>query len=183
MGQTFRIKPDPVLVRFAGTSGTASDVVGRLSFKVADFTLNDRIDFDRRNGTVNRHEIYVTGTRGRSSMQVSYVQLPALAALGLPVREEVNGQIDVNVWRNWQVFLAGRRDLVRRQFLDAEYGLGYEDECFGISLAYQRKYTADLLLGLPPSTSFTMQLSFKTGEVPARPFSLFPQDVFTNTRP
>ncbi len=183
VGQTFRVKPDPVLAGFAGTGGTASDVVGRLSFKFADFTLNDRIDFDRRNGTVNRHEIYVTGTRGRSSMQVSYVQLPAVAALGLPVREEVNGQIDVNVWRNWQVFLAARRDLVGGQFLDAEYGLGYEDECFGISLAYRRKYTADPLLGLPPSTSFIMRLSFKTGEEPARPFSLFPQDVFTNARP
>jgi LPS-assembly protein len=182
-GQTFRLKPDPVLAGFAGTGGTASDVVGRLSFKFSDFSLNDRIDFDRRNGSVNRHEIYMTGTRGRSSMQVSYVQLPTVPALGLPAREEINGQIDVNVWRNWQVFVAARRDLLAGDFLDAEYGLGYEDECIGISVAYRRKYTADPLLGLPPSTSVILRLSFKTGEEPLRPFGLFPQDVFANTRP
>ncbi len=63
---------------------------------------------------------------------------------------------------NWQVFLAARRDVEGDQFLDAEYGLGYEDECIGISLAYRRKYTADPLLGVPPSTSIIMRLSFKT---------------------
>ena len=183
VGQTFRLKPDPVLTGFTGAGGTASDLVGRLSFKFADFNLNDRIDFDRKNGSINRHEVYMTGTRGRSSMQLSYVQLPSVAGLGLPAREEVNGQIDVNLWNNWQVFLAARRDLSASQFLDAEYGLGYEDECFGISLAYRRKYTADPLLGLPPSTSVVMWISFKTGEEPVRPFSLFPQDVFQTSRP
>jgi LPS-assembly protein len=183
VGQTFRLKPDPVLTGFTGAGGTASDLVGRLSFKFADFNLNDRIDFDRKNGSINRHEVYMTGTRGRSSMQLSYVQLPSVAGLGLPAREEVNGQIDVNLWNNWQVFLAARRDLSASQFLDAEYGLGYEDECFGISLAYRRKYTADPLLGLPPSTSVVMRISFKTGEEPVRPFSLFPQDVFQTSRP
>jgi len=182
VGQTFRLKPDPVLAAFAGTAGTASDVVGRLSFKFSDFSLNQRIDFDRRNGSINRHEVYLTGTRGRSSMQMSYVQLPAVAALGLPRREEINGQIDVNIWRNWQVFLAARRNVQGGQMLDAEYGLGYEDECLGISLAYRRKYTQDLILGLPPSTSVVLRLSFKTGEEPIRRFSLFPQDVFANTR-
>ena len=183
VGQTFRLKPDPILAGFAGTGGTASDLVGRVSFKFADFSLNDRIDFDRRNGSINRHEVYVTGTRGRSSLQLSYVQLHSVATLGLPRREEVNGQIDLNLWRNWQVFLAARRDVPAGQFLDAEYGLGYEDECFGISIAYRRKYTQDALLGLPPSTSVIMRLSFKTGEEAVRPFSLFPQDVFTNARP
>jgi LPS-assembly protein len=183
VGQTFRVKPDPILAAYAGTGGTASDVVGRISFKFSDFTLNERIDFDRRNGSINRHEVYVTGTRGRSSMQMSYVQLPPLVALGLPRREEINGQVDVNVWQNWQVFLAARHDLQGSQILDVEYGLGYEDECLGISLAYRRKYTQDLILGLPPSTSLVLRLSFKTGEEAVRPFSLFPQDVFANTRP
>ena len=183
VGQTLRIKPDPILAAFAGAGGTASDVVGRLSFKFSDFTLNQRIDFDRRNGSINRHEVYFTATRGRSSMQMSYVQLPALAGLALPRREEINGQLDFNVWENWQVFLAARHDVERGQILDAQYGLGYEDECLGISLAYRRKYSQDLILGLPPSTSVILRLSFKTGEEAVRPFSLFPQDVFANTRP
>lgn len=183
LGQTFRLKPDPVMSAFAGQTGTASDVVGRFSVKFANLSLNDRIDFDRGNGSIKRHEVYLTGTRGRSSAQLSYVQLPAVASAGLPIREEINGQIDLNLWGNWQVFLAARRDIRGDQFLDAEYGLGYEDECIGISLAYRRKYTADPLLGVPPSTSIIMRLSFKTGEEPIRPFSLFPADVFANLHP
>ena len=78
LGQTYRLKPDPVLRRFTGETGTASDVVGQavtVKFPHLDFT--DRMDFDRSNGTVRRHEIYVTGSYGRSSLQISYVQLPA----------------------------------------------------------------------------------------------------------
>ena len=168
---------------FAGQNGTASDVVGRASVKFANFSLNDRIDFDRGNGSINRHEVYLTGSSARSSMQLSYVQLPSVAAPRLPQREEINAQIDINIWQNWQIFLAGRRDLQGDKMLDAEYGLGYEDECIGISLAYRRKYTADPLLGVPASTSVIMRLSFKTEGLPVKPFSLFPADVFANIHP
>ena len=48
-----------------------------------------------------------------------------------------------------------------------------------ISLAYRQRYTSDLVLGLPPSTAVILRLQFKTGSTDLRPFSLFPQDVFT----
>jgi LPS-assembly protein len=180
LGQTFRLKPDPILATFAGQTGTVSDLVGRLSVKFPHLSVSDRIDFDRRNGSVNRHEVYVTGSYNRSSLQLSYVQLPASGTLGLTPREEITAQADLNIWRNWQVFAAARRDLSADQFLDAEYGLGYEDECLGISLAYRRRYTSDLILGLPASTAIILRLQFKTGDTPIRPFSLFPQDVFNS---
>jgi LPS-assembly protein len=142
------------------------------------------VDVDRGNGNVRRHEIYVTGSYDRSSLQVSYVQLPqSVTTLGLPSREEVNAQADVNIWRNWQVFAAAQRDLTNNQFLNTEYGLGYEDECLAISLAYRRKYTSDAILGVPPSTSVILRFSLKTGDSPIQPFSLFPRDVFALTHP
>ena len=79
--------------------------------------------------------------------------------------------------------LAVRRDLLANQFLDTEYGLGYEDECLAISVAYRRKFTSDVQLGLPPSSSWVLRFSLKTGDQPVQPFSLFPQDVFSNTHP
>jgi LPS-assembly protein len=139
---------------------------------------------DRGNGTIRRHEIYVTGTYSRSSLQVSYVQLPqSVTSLGLPSREEVNVQADMNVWRNWQVFIAGQRDLTNSRFLNTEYGLGYEDECLAISLAYRQKYTQDLVLGVPPSSSWIFRFNLKTGDTGIQPFSLFPRDVFALTHP
>jgi LPS-assembly protein len=184
VGQTYRLKPDPQLALFSGSSGTSSDVVGSLSIKFPHFDVTDRVDVDRGDGTVRRHEIYVTGTYDRSSLQVSYVHLPqSVLSLGLPSREEVNAQADINLWRNWQVFTAIQRDLSNDQFLNTEYGLGYEDECLAISLAYRRKYTSDAILGLPPSTSVILRFSLKTGDSPIQPFSLFPRDVFALTHP
>jgi LPS-assembly protein len=184
LGQTYRLKPDPLFSQFSGNSGTASDLVGSFSVKFPNLDITDRIAVDRGNGTVRRHEIYVTGTYARSSLQVSYVQLPTSAlSLGLPSREEVNAQFDLNVWRNWQVFVAGQRDLQSEKFLNTEFGLGYEDECLAISLAYRRKYTQDVVLGLPPSTSVILRFNLKTGDTPIQPFSLFPRDVFALTHP
>ena len=184
LGQTYRLKPDPLLAAFSGNSGTASDLVGSFSVRFPHLDLADRIDVDRGNGTIRRHEIYVTGTYNRSSLQVSYVQLPqSVTSLGLPSREEINFQADANIWRNWQVFVAAQRDLTNSQFLNTEYGLGYEDECLAISLAYRRKYTEDLILGVPPSTPVILRFSLKTGDTAIQPFSLFPRDVFALTHP
>jgi LPS-assembly protein len=184
VGQTYRLKRDPLFAAFSGNSGTSSDLVGSFSVKFPHLNITDRWDVDRGNGTVRRHEVYVTGSFNRSSLQVSYVNLPPqVTSLGLPSREEVNAQADVNLWRNWQVFVAAQRDLSNSQFLNTEYGVGYEDECLAISLAYRRKYTSDLILGVPPSTSVILRFSLKTGDSPIQPFSLFPRDVFAMTHP
>ena len=49
-----------------------------------------------------------------------------------------------------------RRDLLAGQMLDTELGLGYEDECLGISIAYRRKFTTDR--DVPPSTTIVLQV-------------------------
>ncbi|MBV9044518.1 MAG: LPS-assembly protein LptD [Alphaproteobacteria bacterium] len=178
LGQTYRLKPDPIFAPDSGQRGTASDVVGRVTVKFLPYIdLTDRIDIDRDNGTVRRHEVYLTGIYNRSSLQISYVQLPAeLVTLGLPRREEINAQADINFYENWQAFGAIRRDLLAGEMLDTELGLGYEDECLGVSVAYRRKFTADR--DLPPNTSVILRFNLKTGDSPIEPFSLFPQDVF-----
>jgi LPS-assembly protein len=180
IGQSFRLKRDPAFADIQGLSDTRSDAVGRFSIKFPPYIdLTNRIDVDEQTGNVRRDEVYLTGTYGRSSTRISYVQLAS--TLGLPAREEVNAQLDVNFYRDWQAFAAIRRDLKAEQTLDNEFGLGYEDDCFGISIAYRRKYTADR--DLPPSTSVIFRFRIKTTEEPIRPFSLFPEDVFAYGRP
>jgi LPS-assembly protein len=128
---------------------------------------------------VRRHEVYLTGIYDRSTLQISYVQLPAeQLTLGLAAREEINAQADINFYHNWQAFGAIRRDLLAGKMLDTELGLGYEDECLGVSIAYRRKFTTDR--DLPPSTSFILRFNLKTGDQAITPFSLFPQDVFSH---
>ena len=180
VGQTYRLKPDPIFALGSGETGNSSDIVGRASIKFPHFDLADRIDLDRGNGTLRRHELYLTGSYNRSSLQISYVQLPPEAVtLGLGSRQEANVQGDLNFYQNWQGFAAVRRDLEAGKMIDTEFGLGYENECVAISIAYRRRYTFDPLLGLPPSTSFILRFSLKAGDQPVQPFSLFPRDVFT----
>jgi LPS-assembly protein len=183
VGQSYRLKPDTTFAPDSGLSGTTSDIVARFSIKFPPYVdLTHRVDLDGSTGTVRRNEVYLTGTYGRSSLQVSYVQLaPSAATLGLDSREEVNAQADINFYKNWQVFAAARRDLIAGQMLDSEMGLGYEDECLGFSIAYRRKYTSDR--DLPPSTAVILHINLKTGEQEIKPFSLLPQDVFSYTRP
>jgi len=184
VGQTYRLKPDPIFAPFSGETGNSSDIVGRASIKFAHLSFADRFDIDRGNGTLRRHEIYVTGTYERSAVQISYVQLPPQAlTLGLSNRHEINAQADINFYQNWQGFVAMRRDLEASRMLDTEFGLGYEDECLAISVAYRRKFTFDAQLGVPPSTSVILRFSLKTGDQAVQPFSLFPQDVFTSSHP
>ncbi|HTT98911.1 MAG TPA: LPS assembly protein LptD [Rhizomicrobium sp.] len=183
VGQSFRLKPDPVFAADSGLSGTESDLVGRFSIKFPPYIdLTHRIDIDEKTGEVQRNEVYLTGTYGRSSLQVSYVQLaPSAVTLGLDSREEINAQLDWNFYRNWEAFGAIQRDLIAGDMINTEYGLGYEDECLAISLAYRRKYTSEP--GLPPSTAVLLHIGLKTGDQPIQPFSLFHQDIFTYNRP
>ena len=182
LGQTYRLKPDPVFATLTGNNGTESDIVSRVTVKFPHLDFTDRMDFDRGDGTVKRHEIYVTGSYGRTSLQVSYLQLPPSAlTLGLPSQQQINAQADINFYQNWQAFAAIERDLDAGQMLDTEYGLGYEDECLAVSLAYRRKYTFDAVLGVPPSTSIVLRFSLKTGDQPVQPFSLFPRNVFNSS--
>jgi len=182
IGESFRLKPDPLFAPDSGLSGTQSDIVGRFSIKFPPYVdLTHRIDIDEATGTVERNEVYLTGTLGRSSLQVSYVQLaPSAITLGLDSREEINAQADLNFYRNWQAFAAIQRDLIAGEMINTEYGLGYEDECLGVAFAYRRKYTSQP--GLPPSTAFLLRINLKTGDQPIQPFSLFHQDIFSYNR-
>jgi LPS-assembly protein len=182
LGHAVRLKEDPALAAIPGSgfTGTSSDLIGRFSVKFQPYIdLTNRIDVDEQSGNVRRNETYLTGTYGRNATRISYIELAP--TLGLPARQEVNAQIDVNFYRNWQAFAAIRRDMKADQTLDTEFGLGYEDDCLGISLGYHRKYTTDR--DLRPSTNFVLRFKLKTTDSPIQPFSLFPEDVFSYGRP
>ena len=181
LGQTYRLKPDPVFSTLTDQNGTQSDIVARVTVKFPHLDFTDRMDFDRGNGTVRRHEVYVTGSYGRSSVQLNYLELPPSALTqALPSRQQVSAQADINFYQNWQAFAAIERNLATGTMLDTEYGLGYEDECLAIALAYRKKFMSDSQ-GLPEDTAVVLRFSLKTGDQPVKPFSLFPRNVFNSS--
>jgi len=180
VGQEFRLKPDPIFAADSGFSGTASDLVGRLTVNfLPHFDFTERVDIDEGSGTLERNEVYIDAYYGRSSLEISYLKVPEQeVTLGLPTREEVNAQALVNVWENWMVYAAGQRNLATSTMIADELGFGYDDECIGVSLSYRRTYTTDR--NVPPSTEVLVRFNLKTNDQPVDHTQLFPQHLYSH---
>ncbi len=178
LGEVLRLKPDPIFAVGSGVSGKTSDVVGRYTIKFPPYlSLTHRVDIDTDDGGIRRNEVYLDGNYDRSNIEVSYVRLAQQAvALGGP-REEINGQVTLAFLDHWAAFAAARRDLQAQQMLDTEFGLGWEDDCLGLSLSYKRRYTRDR--DVPPSTSVILRIKLKIGDQD-EDWRLFPEHVFAS---
>ena len=181
VGQSYRLKPDPVFAPDSGFDGKTSDLVGGVNVSFQPYlTISDRIDVDSSTGTLERHEASVDAVYGRSSLEVSYLKLPSEeVTLGLGAREEVKAQALIGLWGNWVAFVAGQRDLKASEMISNQFGLGYEDECLGFSLSYERNFTQ--FRELPPSTSVIFRFTLKTTEVPVQQSGIFPRYLYSAT--
>ena len=177
LGQVLRLKADPVFAAGSGLSGTRSDIVGRYTVRFPPYiSLTHRVDIDSDNGGIRRNEVYLDGNYARSNLEISYVRLAQQAvSLGGP-REEVNAQATLGLLDHWALFAAARRDLQAHRMLDTGFGLGWEDDCLGLSVSYERRYTRDR--DVPPSTSIILRIKLKTGE--DQGWSLFPPHAFSS---
>lgn len=71
-----------------------------------------------------------------------------------------------------------QQDALTGQFLNAEYALGYQNDCFGIALGYRFRYTSDVAQGVPQSGDLVFRFSIATDGQTIQPSKLFPDDVF-----
>jgi LPS-assembly protein len=179
LGQIYRLKPDPIFEPASGLSGTQSDYVGQVSVNfLPHLNVAERVDVTP-NGTLERNEVYVNAVYGRDSLQLSYLRLPEEEVLlGLGSREEINGQATVGLFDHWIVYAGAERDLAAGEMIADEGGLGYEDECFGISLNYRRTYTTDR--NVPPSTAWTFRVELKTQDNSDEQSDLFPRQLYSS---
>jgi LPS-assembly protein len=86
--------------------------------------------------------------------------------------------VDINIFHDWQIFTAVQQDVLTGQMLNAEYGLGYQNDCFGIALGYRFRYTSDLAQGVPQSGDLVFRFSIVTDGQTIQPSRIFPDDVF-----
>jgi LPS-assembly protein len=180
LGETFRPKAVKTFIANSGIESQKSDIIGRLTIKFPPhLSLTHRVDIDQSDGSIRRNEVYLDANYGRSSMTLSYLRLnQKIATPGLNPREEVNGEATLAVSKYWLLFAGARRDIEADQMLDTEYGIGYDDECLGLSLSYRRKFTRDR--DVPPSTSIILRVKLKTGDTSNdKPSNLFPRHIFT----
>ncbi|MGD0142393.1 MAG: LPS assembly protein LptD [Rhizomicrobium sp.] len=178
-GQIFRLRPDPIFAADSGLSGRRSDVVGRVTVNfLPNWSVTERVDVDSSTGSLERNEVYVNAIYGRTTLQLSYLKLPEEEVLlGLGSREEINGQATIGLWDNWIAYAGAERDIAGNEMLASEFGLGYEDECLGISLTYDRTYTSDR--NVPPSTAMVFRIELKTSDTSNQQSDLFPRHLYS----
>jgi LPS-assembly protein len=181
LGETLRPKPNPIFASGSGFDGTTSDIVSSVIVNFPPhLSISDRIDVDASSGTLDRNEASIDATYGRSSLGVSYLKLPSQeVTLGLGSREELKAQALVGLWGNWVAFVAAQRDLAASEMIADQFGLGYDDDCLGFSLSYERQYTQ--FRELPPSTSVIFRFTLKTTEVPVQRSGIFPEYLYAAT--
>jgi LPS-assembly protein len=184
VGQSYRLKPDPVLAEVsplagAGFGSQTSDMVSRLSINfLPNISISDRVDFDTSNEQLARNEVYLDANFGRSSVEIDYLRVPpAEELLGLDTREEVKGQALIGLWDYWIVYAAAQRDLAAGQMISEELGLGYQDECFGVSISYRRDFTQ--FRDLVPSSSWLFRINLSPSEPANAPARIFPAHLYS----
>ncbi|HTQ14126.1 MAG TPA: LPS assembly protein LptD [Rhizomicrobium sp.] len=181
LGQTFRLKPADDIASDSGLAGKSSDIVARLTINFPPhLSLTHRVDLDPNTATVRRDEVYLDATFGRSGIEVSYLRLPPSQVVpGIDTREEINAQGTLGLWDYWLIYAEARRDLAASQMIDTEFGLGYSDECLGISLSWRRQYTRDR--DVPPSSSILLRFNLKTDQSTEDAGDIFPRHIFSAT--
>ncbi len=183
VGQTFRLRPDPVFDTDSGLAGKSSDIVAKFSLNFPPhLSFTQRVDLDPDTGSVRRDEVYVDASYGRSSLELSYLRLPPSEVIpGLDSREEINGQGTLGLWNYWILYAEARRDLAASQMIDTEFGFGYEDECLGLSLSWRRQYTRDR--DVPPSSSVLLRFHLITDQTEpvGQVGDIFPRHIFSST--
>ena len=120
------------------------------------------MNFDPGSSSLRRSESYLRARLGHSSVSLSYLKLPQTSAdPTLGEQEQVYLDATIAFDENWSVFVGGRRDLAKRQMLESNIGLRYEDECFIAALGFHRRDTSTL--NLKPSTAVIFRIGLKTG--------------------
>jgi LPS-assembly protein len=163
LGEEFRLATDRFLPTVSGLGDRRSDVVGQIKLDFPpNLVLTHQFSIDPTNGTIRRNEFYITGRFGRSTIDLGYLKLPPSPAdPTLGEQEQINLSTTVEIYENWGIFVAARRDIAKNRMLESSVGLKYEDECFTASLGFHRRETA--LYNLKPASSVIFRIGLKTG--------------------
>ena len=74
-------------------------------------------------------------------------------------REEINVATRIKLTDYWSVHAEYRRDLGEKDDLFAGFGLRYEDECFELLTAFERRFTRDR--DVEPTTNLIFRIRLK----------------------
>jgi len=149
LGQSYRFSENKgVFGPSSGLDEKLSDYVGKLEVGLEDyFHAIYRFRFDKDDLQAQRSDFQLRTSIGPVDFDLGYVfavgDRTSVQSGGFGDREEITGAIRAQLSEYWSVFASHRRDLIADDSLSTRAGVVYQDECFLIETAAERKFFRD----------------------------------------
>lgn len=162
LGQSYRFIRGDVFSEGTGLEDNLSDIVGRVQIAPnQNVSITHRFRIDNNSFAFKRNQLDVTYTARSVSVSVEFVDLAREQTdANLVERREIGAAARWQINDNWSVNARGRRDLIGNgQTIDTLFGVFYEDECIGVGITYDRRFSDDR--DVEPETSVIFRVSLK----------------------
>ncbi|MGV8996930.1 MAG: LPS-assembly protein LptD [Parvibaculaceae bacterium] len=161
-GQSYRMQEDDSFTASSGLRNQKSDYVGSTQIAPNDqFLIVHRYRLDEQNFKFKRNEVDLIGRTGPLAMQIGYAyfaQDPFVTATANS-REEVNVGGILKLSEFWRLFGSTTRDISNQATISNRFGVGYQDECFGLAVGY---YSSGIAYqDIQKSNTVLIELTFK----------------------
>lgn len=176
LGQSFRIKEDDSFSNASGLRDRQSDYVGSIQLSPNNnLTVVQRFRINRDNYKFSRNEVDVAAKTGPLSTQLGYAYFAQDQAVTTTTaaREQLSLSSVLKLSEYWRLFGRTTRDISNNAPIGSQFGVGYQDDCFGLSIGvYQSNINYQ---DIEKTNTFLVQIVFKnlgstgTGQSSAHP--------------
>lgn len=162
LGQSFRVKEDDSFSNASGLRDQQSDYVG--SIQVApnnNLLVVHRFRINQGNYKFSRNEVDVVAKTGPLSTQLGYAYFAKDQAITTTTgsREQISLAAVLKLSEYWRLFGSTTRDISNSEPIGSQFGIGYQDDCFGLSIGmYQSNINYQ---DIEKSNTFLIQIVFK----------------------
>lgn len=156
-GQHYRTQEDRNFPFSNDVTDNLSDYVGKVGVQYDPFYLAYRFRLDKETLDPRRQEVDLRLQARRITLLLSYLSLqndPVFAS-----REEVVGNVLLELNKHWAINAGGRHDLEVDQLTNLGAELIFKNECVNVSGMVSREYTRDR--EVRPDTRYLLRVSFK----------------------
>ncbi len=166
LGQSYRTKEDKNFTPETGLSQQFSDYAGRVSVKKSHAAVTYRFRADKENFTLHHNEIDLNINYDRVSAGIGYVAVNENN--NNFNSKEATGNLRLKLVDGWSFTTSGRRNLKDStgltgrpdgQWISADAGLVFENECLNLATGIRRDFLTDR--DILPNTSYMIRLSLK----------------------
>ena len=157
VGQHYRQNTDNNFPYTNNSNSKLSDYVGKIDIYYDPFTISYRTRLDKDTLAFNQND--VTGSVNYYPLTLSSSYLSLKNDPTLSNKEEVSGNLGLNLTRQWMWGVGATRDLESERLSSAYTSLTFQNECIYVTNSFGRNYTFDR--DIKPATTYMFRVSLK----------------------